>query len=533
MIGPRGLDQSIGPVEVTGQEGVERALEGAGHGFGPTTHLGERIGGGSSGIQLGADGGCLAGHDAGLDRSACRPEGEHRPIGGADRSADGGQLVLGIGQQLGGLPERCAGGLSPGHDARATPPRQLERRLDDALELVQALHGGIGPGNHEAARAQPVGRVRCRAGERAARDRHGDDSRCGGADAYHGPMSRIDAVRALPKAELHQHLDGSMRPETAVELAAVAGMPLSLDEARAGMVGPARCRDQATLLEYFDLPIALLQTADALERTTLELVEDLMHDGVRYAEIRWAPRLHLERGLSVADVIEAVARGVARSTALHGPATPLVGLIVTAMRNHPPAANAALAEAAAAAGPPVVGFDLAGPEASWPAPPHALAFDTAREAGLGLTAHAGEVAGAGRIREVLDFGVRRVAHGVTAASDAAVMELLRARDVTLDLCPTSNVQAGIVPGLAEHPIAALHRAGVSVTISTDDRTVTGTTLSEEMVRTAEAVGLRDDELAAIALNGFRRAFAPAALLEPLVRDAAARWDAWRGGTVIG
>lgn len=346
-------------------------------------------------------------------------------------------------------------------------------------------------------------------------------------------MSRIDAVRALPKAELHQHLDGSMRPETAVELASAVGMVLELDEARARMMGPARCRDQAHLLEFFDLPIALLQTADALERTTLELVEDLMRDGIRYAEIRWAPRLHQERGLSVHEVIEAVARGVARSAALHGPATPLVGLIVTAMRNHPPAANVALAEAAAAAGPPVIGFDLAGPEAAWPAPPHALAFATAREAGLAVTAHAGEVAGPDRIREVLEFGVRRIAHGVTAASDADVMELLRARDVTLDLCPTSNVQAGIVPSLADHPIAALHRAGVSVTISTDDRTVTGTTLSEEIVRTAEAVGLRDDELAAIALNAFRRAFVPASLLEPIARDATAQWDAWRGAAVIG
>jgi adenosine deaminase len=334
-------------------------------------------------------------------------------------------------------------------------------------------------------------------------------------------------LRALPKAELHQHLDGSMRPETAVELAAEIDRPLTLEDARARMVGPGRCGSQAELLGFFDLPIALLQTRRALERATAELVDDLAADGVRYAEVRWAPRLHLESGLSVADVIEAVATAVAGRAVLLGPAMPLVGLIVTAMRSHPPAANVELARIAGAMGHPVVGFDLAGPEAEYPAPPHALAFSVARDAGLGLTAHAGEVAGPGRVREVLDFGVRRVAHGVTAADDDDLLAVLRARDITLDLCPTSNVQAGVVESLASHPLAALHRAGVSVTLSTDDRTVTGTDLTTEMARSADALGLSREELAEIALNGFRRGFAPPALLGPIAAEATRAWDAWR------
>jgi adenosine deaminase len=336
-------------------------------------------------------------------------------------------------------------------------------------------------------------------------------------------------IRRLPKAELHQHLDGSVRPATAVELAEAIGMRLTIEDATRRMVAPQRCADQAELLTFFDLPIALLQTAEALERAATELVEDLTADGVRYAEIRWAPRLHLERGLSVADVVQAVVRGVARSASASDGA--VVGLIVTAMRSHPPAANAELARAAGAIGPPVVGFDLAGPEAAWPAPPHAVAFVAAREAHLALTAHAGEVAGPERVREVLDFGVRRVAHGVTAADDSALVGLLRARDITLDLCPTSNVQAGVVGSLAEHPVAALHRAGVSVTISTDDLTVTGTTLSEELARTADALELTDDELAAIALNGFARAFSPRAVMAPLFAEAATAWNA-RSRTAI-
>jgi len=330
----------------------------------------------------------------------------------------------------------------------------------------------------------------------------------------------------LPKAELHLHLDGSMRPQTAVELAAEAGQALRLEDAVSRLVGPVRCLDQADLLRFFDLPISLLQTAAALRRVTAELVESLADDGLTYAELRWAPRLHLERGMSVVEVIDAVANGVAEASSRLGPRTPFVGLIATAMRSHPPAANVELARAAAAFGPPLVGFDLAGPEAEYPAPPHAAAFLEAASGGLGLTAHAGEVPGPERIREALAFGVRRIAHGVTAAEDPDVMALLRERDVTLDLCPTSNVQAGIVSELATHPLAALHREGVSVTLSTDDRTVSNTSLTEEMARTAAALRLSARELADIALNAFRRAFGPRSVVDPMMRAAEAAWSAW-------
>jgi adenosine deaminase len=335
-------------------------------------------------------------------------------------------------------------------------------------------------------------------------------------------------LRDLPKAELHQHLDGALRPETAVELAAAIGTPLTVDEARQRMVAPARCRDQAELLTYFDLPIALLQTAESLRRAAAELVQDLAADGVRYAEVRWAPRLHLSGGLSIAEVIEAVAGGVAEGSRLGGPGSPLVVLIVTAMRSHPPGANVILAHTAAEFGAPVVGFDLAGPEASYPAPPHAAAFRAAEDGGLALTAHAGEVPGPERIREALALGVRRIAHGPTTADDPALITAVRERDVTLDLCPTSNVQAGIVASLEEHPIGRLHRSGVSVSLSTDDRTVSDTTLSSEMARVAAAQRLTPAELVAIAVNGFRRGFGPHAFLRTAAENAERDWRAWAG-----
>ena len=339
------------------------------------------------------------------------------------------------------------------------------------------------------------------------------------------PTGLVETLRRLPKAELHQHLDGALRPRTAVELAAEVGMSLTLEEARQRLVAPARCRDQADLLSYFDLPISLLQSTAALRRAAAELVEDMAADGTTYGEIRWAPRLHMDGGLGVGDVIEAVSNGVADARELGGSA-PLIGLIVTAMRSHPPGANVELALRAAAFGPPVVGFDLAGPEAEYPAPPHAAAFRAARAAGLGLTAHAGETPGSAHIWEVLEFGISRVAHGAPAIDDPDLVELLRRQGVTLDLCPTSNVQAAIVPDLAAHPVARLHRAGVSVTLSTDDRTVSNTTLSNELAEVALATGLTPEELAEIAVNGFRRGFSAPLELATHRAEAARAWHAW-------
>jgi adenosine deaminase len=335
-----------------------------------------------------------------------------------------------------------------------------------------------------------------------------------------------ESLWRLPKAELHQHLDGALRPETAVELAAAIGLVLSLDDAKLRMIAPPRCANQAELLTYFDLPIALLQTDTALRRAAAELVVTLAEERVAYAEIRWAPRLHLERGLGMGAVIEAVAQGIEDAMERLGSSAPAVSLIVTAIRSHPPAANVLLAREAAAFGEPVVGFDLAGLEAEWPAPPHAAAFVAAAEGGLKLTAHAGEVASPEHLREALDLGATRIAHGVTAIDDPELIEELKRRDVTLDMCPTSNVQAGIVADLTRHPLARLHRLGVSVTCSTDDRVVANTNLTDELARSAERLGLTRQELRSIALNAFRRGFGPAMVLERLLDEAEQEWSAW-------
>ncbi len=503
----------------------ERLIKGSGDAFGTPSHRDECVGRIRSAMQLRRDRGNLSCVDGPRDHWCAGHGGLARAI----QTGDGVPNItrVEIGEQDGRRAKQWARLFVAGHDPRACLTRCLEAGRHTLLECSERGIGTTGAFDHQALRSQPDPRIRpARYQHRGETDRHQSEGQ-DGADAYHASMALVDDLRSLPKAELHQHLDGSMRPETAVELAAAIELPLTLEQARARMIGPERCRDQAALLEFFDLPIALLQTTEALERVTAELIDDLLADGIRYAEIRWAPRLHTERGLSVRAAIEAVASAVAGRAAVLGPSMPLIGLIVTAMRSHAPAANVALARTAGEIGHPIIGFDLAGDEAAWPAPPHALAFVTAREAGLALTAHAGEVKDPQHVREVLDFGVRRVAHGVTAIEDEPLLQMLRAQDITLDLCPTSNVQAGIVASLGDHPLARLHRSGVSVTLSTDGRTVTRLTLSEEMDRVTGALNLSRAELATIALNAFNRGFAPPALLGPLAAEARVGWAAWQ------
>jgi adenosine deaminase len=340
------------------------------------------------------------------------------------------------------------------------------------------------------------------------------------------PLRRL--VDAMPKAELHLHLDGSLRVDTALELARTRGIDAPRDWAgmSQALVAPMPCRDQAELLRAFDLPIALMQDAEALERITRELVETKAAENVRYVEIRWGPLLHTAGGLSLADGIEAVCAGAYDAAARTGT---VVRLIATALRSHDPSANVELARTAATfQDRGLVGWDLAGPEAAFPDPlTHASAFEAARSAGLRITIHAGEWGGAAQVERALAVGPERIAHGPGAADDLALCRDLIARGVTLDLCPTSNWQAGIVPTVAAHPLARLHRAGVSVTLNTDDTTVSDITLSEEYLRAVEEIGLTLPELWAIDRHALDAgvAFADEGTLGP-VRAA---FDAWAAG----
>ena len=333
----------------------------------------------------------------------------------------------------------------------------------------------------------------------------------------------VRLLEAMPKAELHLHLDGSVRIGTALELARTRGVdaPTTWRGMFDALVAPERCRDQAELLRAFDLPIALMQDAEALERITTELVESKAAENVRYVEIRWGPLLHVARGLSLEDGIDAVVRSARDAAARTGT---VVRLIATALRSHDPVDNVRLAETASRfRDRGLTGWDLAGPEAAYPDPLlHRQAFEAARAGGLRITVHAGEWNGATQVRRALEVEPERIAHGEAAADDPALVAELMARGVCLDLCPTSNVQAGDVPSLAAHRIAHLYRAGAPVTLSTDDTTVSDISLTEEYGRAVAEIGLTLPELWAIDRFALDVAFADEATLAPL-RQA---FDAW-------
>jgi adenosine deaminase len=241
-------------------------------------------------------------------------------------------------------------------------------------------------------------------------------------------------------------------------------------------------------------------------------------------EIRWAPLLHVAKGLPAASGIGAVCRGARQAAARTGID---VRLIATAMRTHDPDANATLAEAAASfLDDGLTGFDLAGPEAAYPdVHAHARAFEVARGSGLHLTVHAGEWGGAAQVRRALEIAPERIAHGPGAVDDQALQAELTSRGIPLDLAPTSNVQAGIVASVEEHPLATLHRSGVPVTLSTDDLTVSDITLTEEYARAVERIGLTIDELWAIDQAGIAHAFCDDATRERLTHA----FDGWAAG----
>ncbi len=321
-------------------------------------------------------------------------------------------------------------------------------------------------------------------------------------------MDDATFFKALPKAELHLHLDGSVRPATVLELAKEGNVRLpvaDLTRLLFYLEAPEDCQSLVEYISYFQLPIAVMQTEGALERVTLELCQDLAQDGVRYAEIRYAPWLHVRRGLSLAAIIQATLRGWRGGrdeTGIEG------GLIITAMRDMSPDQNVELARVAGQfAGKGVVGFDLAGDEEGHPPGLHEDAFRAARSLGLSLTIHAGEAAGAESVRQAIALGAGRIGHGVRAREDPEVVAMAREEGVQFDVAPTSNWHTKAVRRLEDHPLPGFLREGIKVTVSSDSRTVSRTTLSNEYLRVATTLGCSREQLWAMNLQALEGAFA--------------------------
>ena len=329
----------------------------------------------------------------------------------------------------------------------------------------------------------------------------------------------LEAIRSAPKVLLHDHLDGGLRPVTIVELAEATGyesLPTTDPaELAAWMTRGADRHDLVLYLETFQHTVGVMQTADALARVARECAEDLAADGVVYAEVRFAPEQHLEEGLWLDEVVEAVLDGFRQGS--EGRSID-VRTLLTAMRTA--ARSLEIAELAVRwRDRGVVGFDIAGAEAGYPPTRHLDAFDHVRRENFHLTIHAGEAFGLPSIWEALQIcGAERLGHGVRIVDDidvsgdaprlGALAALVRDKRVPLELCPTSNVHSGAAPSIAEHPIGPLTDLRFRVTVNTDNRLMSATSMSHEMRALVEALGWGWKELRWVSINAMKSAFLP-------------------------
>lgn len=336
-------------------------------------------------------------------------------------------------------------------------------------------------------------------------------------------------IRKLPKISLHDHLDGGLRPQTIIELAEEIGLELPAANARDLNQWFLESANSGSLVEYlktFDITTAVMQTKHGLTRVAREFVEDLHRDGIIYGEIRWAPEQHLAKGLSLDEVVDAVQDGLDEGASIVEEAGGYIrtGQLVTAMRHN----NRGLEIAELAVrhrDNGVVGFDIAGPEAGYPPANHKAAFDYLAENMFPTTVHAGEADGIESIRDAIVSGrTLRLGHGVRIYQDllmreedgrdyvqlGEVAEWVHFRQIALELCPTSNMQTGAVADLGDeyvdHPVAILFDLGFRVTISPDNRLMSGTSVTHELEQLVEHFEFDLDDLEQLQLNAAEASF---------------------------
>ncbi|KQT94197.1 adenosine deaminase [Marmoricola sp. Leaf446] len=347
-------------------------------------------------------------------------------------------------------------------------------------------------------------------------------------------------IRSVPKVLLHDHLDGGLRPATIVELADEVGHALPAADAASLGRWFTESADSGSLpryLETFDHTVAVMQRADHLRRVARECVEDLAADGVVYAEVRYAPEQHLAAGLTLDEVVRAVQDGIDEGTtavAAGGGRAIVVRQLLTAMRHA--ARSREIAELAVAhRDVGVVGFDIAGAEAGYPPTRHLDAFEHMKRSNAHFTIHAGEAFGLPSIWEALQWcGADRLGHGVRLIDDIEVLDdgevrlgrlasYVRDRRVPLELCPHSNVQTGAAASIAEHPIGLLARLKFRVTVNTDNRLMSGTSMTREMQALVEAFGWGLEDLRWVTVNAMKSAFVHfdqrLAIIEDVVKPA--------------
>jgi adenosine deaminase len=320
----------------------------------------------------------------------------------------------------------------------------------------------------------------------------------------------LEVFRALPKTDLHVHLDGSLRLETILELARAENIELPANDL-AGLTAAIGCGNHfGSLVEYlrgFDITLRVMQTEESLERIAFELAEDAHRENVRYMEVRYAPMLHTRRGLKLTRVVEAVLAGLRRARETYGIKA---NVIVCGIRNISTESSLEMAELAVAyKSRGVVGFDLAGAEADFPPKHHRKAFQLVRDNNINCTIHAGEAYGPESIAQALHVcGAHRIGHGCRLIEDGDLLQYMNDHRVPLECCPSSNVQTGAVKDLASHPLKLYFDLGCRVTINTDNRLITDTTVSQELYLAHSRMGVPFNEIKAIIVAGFKSSFQP-------------------------
>jgi adenosine deaminase len=322
-------------------------------------------------------------------------------------------------------------------------------------------------------------------------------------------MLTREVVGRLPKAELHVHLDGSLRPETMIALAREAGISLPSTDPDA-LRRFMRVDDASNLEDYlrrFDVTIPLLQTPEAVERVAYEMAEDAARDNVRYLEVRYCPHLSRSRGMMLDDVILAELRGFQRGERDFGVVSRVINC---SLRHYDPAISVRIAERSVAfRNRGVVAFDLAGGEAGRPADEHKAAFDLAAQGNLGITVHAGEAAGAESVAAAVhQCHADRIGHGTRLYESPQLRDYIRDRRILIEANITSNVQTRAVRRASEHPVRGYFDAGLNVTLCTDGWLMAGVSLSDEYWLAHTDLGFSRPEIDQLILNGFAGAFLP-------------------------
>ena len=326
-------------------------------------------------------------------------------------------------------------------------------------------------------------------------------------------------IERLPKTDLHVHLDGSLRLHTMLALAEEQRLTLPADTPE-GLRTALHCGEHTgSLTEYlraFEATLRVLQTAEALYRVAYELAEDAAAENVRYMEVRYSPMLHTRGGLRLTTVVEAVLAGLWEAQKDHGV---IANVILCGIRNISPESSFEMAQLAVAyKNRGVVAFDLAGAEYDHPAKHHLRSFKLVRDNNIAVTIHAGEAYGPASIHQAIHVcGAHRIGHACRLWEDGDLLHYVNDHRIALECCPSSNVQTGAVRELRTHPLSLYHDLGLRVTINTDNRLITDTTVSKELWLCHTQLGMNRDDIHRIIINGFKAAFLPFHQKQTMVR----------------